>query len=79
MYLNPSSYYDSHEEIRHHTSNHHHQALDHCDTRIEAQREEQVVQEARVEAYHEVAYRAGEKRYQHEKWQCRERIAEHKC
>jgi len=79
IYLNPSSHYDSHEEIRHHTCNHHHQALDHCDARIEAEDEEQVVHKAWVKANHEVAYGAREKCYQHQEWQCWERVADNEC
>jgi len=61
FYLNPSSHYDSHEEIRQRTRNHHHQAFDHCNARIEAKDEEQVVHKAMVKAHHEVAYGARER------------------
>jgi hypothetical protein len=55
VYLNPCTDNDAHEEVGDYAGNGHHQALHDGDAGIEAQDEEEVVHEARVEAHHEVA------------------------
>lgn len=52
--LNSSPYDDSHQEVGDDTSYCHHQALDDCDTTVEAQNKEEIVFEAWVKADHEI-------------------------
>lgn len=79
MYLYSSSYDDTHEEIGYDTCNGHHQALNHGDTGVEVQNEEDVVRETRMKAHHEVAYCSRQEAYQYQEWQRREGVCDNEC
>lgn len=79
FYLNSSSYDDSHEEIGDYTCYCHHQALNHRNTAIETQDEEEVMHEARVKANHEVTYGSRDEGDHDQEWHGRERVANDKC
>jgi hypothetical protein len=79
VYLNSCTDNDAHEEVGDHAGNGHHQALDDGDTGVEAQDEEEVVHEARVEAHHEVAHCSRHEGDQKQEWHRRKRVANNKC
>lgn len=79
MYLNSSSYDDAHEEIGYDTCNGHHQALNHCDTGVEVQDEEDVVWETRMKAHHEIAYWSWRETYQDQERQRWDGVGNNKC
>lgn len=78
-YLNPSSYYDSHEKIGDDTSYGHHQALNHSHTGVEAQHKEQVMHETWMKFHHKIAYGSRGKGYHDQKRHCRQCVADNKC
>lgn len=76
--LNSRPYDDTHEEVGDDAGYCHHQALDYGDARIEAQYEEEIVREARVEMDHKIADSSRDEGDQDQERHCRDRVADHK-
>lgn len=76
-YLYPCADDDAHEEVGDDAGDGHHEALHDGDAGVEAEEEEEVVHEARVEAHHEVAQRPRQERDEDQERHRRQCVAHH--
>ena len=78
-YLNSSPCDDSHEEVGNDACNSHHETLYHSDTCVEAQHEEDIMTESRMQMDHVIADGSRDKCNHYQEWHRGYSVADHKC